>query len=62
MAQYSAGEHHQRRGYMTVRVVNHGIIESIGICTAVIRTMIKFDADKPQDFFRQNVQWMLAIH
>jgi len=46
---------------MTVLVVNHGIIKSISILTAVIRPMIKFDVDKPPDCFRQEVKWTLAI-
>jgi hypothetical protein len=29
--------------------------------TAVIRPMIKFDADKPPDCFHQEVKWTLAI-
>ena len=61
MAERGAGKHDQWRGYMTVLVVNHGIINSISILTAVIRSMIKFDVDKPQDCFRQEVQWTLAI-
>jgi len=61
MAQRSAGKHDQWRGYMTVLVGNHGIIKSISILTAVIRPMIKFDVDKPQDCFRQEVKWTLAI-
>jgi hypothetical protein len=46
---------------MTVHVVNHGIVKSISILTAVIRPMIKFDIDKPRDCFRQEVKWTLAI-
>jgi hypothetical protein len=61
MAQRGACKHDQWRVYMTVLVVNHGIIESISILTAVIRPMIKFDVDKPRDCFRQEVQWTLAI-
>jgi hypothetical protein len=61
MAQRGACKHDQWRGYMTVLVVNHGIIESISILTAVIRPMIKFDVDKPRDCFRQEVKWTLAI-
>jgi hypothetical protein len=61
MAQRSAGKHDQWRGYMTVLVVNHGIVKSISILTAVIRPMIKFDVDKPRDCFRQEVKWTLAI-
>jgi hypothetical protein len=61
MAQRGACKHDQWRGYMTVLVVNHGIIKSISILTAVIRPMIKFDVDKPRDCFRQEVKWTLAI-
>jgi len=61
MAQRGAGKHDQWPGYMTVLVVNRGIIISISILTAVIRPMIKFDVDKPRDYFRQDVKWMLAI-
>jgi len=61
MAQRSAGKHDQWRGYMTVLVVNQGIIKSISILTVVIRPMIKFDIDKPRDCFRQEVKWTLAI-
>jgi len=61
MAQCGAGKHDQWRGYMTVLVVNHGIIKSISILTAVIRSMIEFDVDKPRDCFRQEAKWTLAI-
>ena len=61
MAQRGASKHDQWRGYMTVLVVNHGIIKSISILTAVIRPMIIFDVDKPRDCFRQEVKWTLAI-
>jgi len=61
MVQRDAGKHDQWRGYMTVLVVNHGIMKSISILTAVIRPMIKFDVDKLQDCFRQEVKWTLAI-
>jgi len=61
MAQRGACKHDQWRGSMTVLVVNHGIIKSVSILTAVIRPMIKFDVDKPRDCHRQKVQWMLAI-
>jgi hypothetical protein len=46
---------------MTVLVVNHGIIESISILTAVIGPMIKFDVDNQRDCFRQEVKSTLAI-
>jgi hypothetical protein len=61
MAQRGADKHHQWRPYMTVLVVNHGIIKSIAILTAVIRPMIKLDVDNPRDCFCQEVKWMLAI-
>jgi len=61
MAQCSAGKHDQWRRYMTVLIVNHGIIKSISILTAVIRLIMKFDVDKPRDCFHQEVKWMLAI-
>jgi len=61
MAQRGAGEHDQWRGYMTVLVINHGIIQSISILTAVIRPMIKFDVDTLRDCFQQEVKWMLVI-
>jgi hypothetical protein len=61
MAQHGAGKHDQWRGYMTVHVVNHGIIKSISILTAVIRPMRTFDVDTPWDCFRQEVQCTLAI-
>jgi hypothetical protein len=46
---------------MTVLVVNHGIVKSISILTAVISPMIKFDVDQAWDSFRQEVNWTLAI-
>ena len=61
MAQRGACKDVQWRGYMTVLVVNHGIIKSISILTAVIRPMIKFDVDKLRDCLRQEVKWTLAI-
>jgi len=61
MTQRGAGENDQWRGYMTVLVVNHGIIKSIRILTVHIRPMIKFDVDNPRDYLRQEVKWTLAI-
>jgi hypothetical protein len=61
MLQRGAGKHDQWRGYMTILVVNHEIIKSISILTAVIRPMIKFDVDKPRDCFRQATKCTLAI-
>ena len=45
MVQRGASKYDQRRWYMTVLVVNHGIIQSISILTAVICTMMKFDVE-----------------
>jgi len=52
MAQCGAYKHDQWRGYMTAVVVNHEMIKSISILTAVICPMIKFDVDKRWDCFR----------
>ena len=46
---------------MTVLVVNHEIKKSISILTAVIRPMMKFDVDEPQDCICQEVNCTLAI-
>jgi hypothetical protein len=62
MAQRGACKHDQWRGYMTVLVVNYGIIKPNSILTAVIRPMIKFDLEKPRDSLRQEVKWRLIIH
>jgi hypothetical protein len=61
MAQRRAGKHDQWRGYMTVLVVNHGMIKSISIPTTVIRPMIQFDVGNLPDCFSQEVNWTLAI-
>jgi hypothetical protein len=61
MVQRSAGKHDQWQWYMTVHVINNGIIQSISILAAVSRAMIKFDVDTPRDCFRQEVKWTLAI-
>jgi hypothetical protein len=61
MAQRGAVKHDQWQGYMTVLGVNHGIMQSISILTAVIPPMIKFDVDKPWDGFCDEVKWTLAI-
>jgi hypothetical protein len=53
MAQRGAGKHNQWRGYMTVIVVNHGIIQSISILTVAIRPMIKYGVDSPRNLVRQ---------
>jgi hypothetical protein len=51
MTQRGAGIRKQWQGYMTVLVVNHGIIKSMSILTVVICLMIKFDLHIPQDCF-----------
>jgi hypothetical protein len=61
IAQRGAFKHDHWRGYMTVLVIDHGILESISILTAVIHQMIKFDCDELQDCFRQEEKWTLAI-
>jgi hypothetical protein len=60
-AQCSVGKREQWRWYMTVLVINHGIIKSICILNVVMHPMKKFDVDKPADFYRQEVKWTLAI-
>jgi hypothetical protein len=45
MVQRGACKHVQWRGYMTVLVLNHGIIKSISIVTVVIRPIVKLDVD-----------------
>jgi hypothetical protein len=45
LRQCSAGEHDQWQGYMTILVINYGMITSISMLAAVIRTKIQFDAD-----------------
>jgi len=62
MTQRDPGEHDQWQGYMTVFVVNHGIIKLISIPTALIGLNMKIDVDKPRDWLRQEVKWTLAIH
>jgi hypothetical protein len=61
MAQLGAGKRNQWRGYMTILIVNHGIIKSICILTAAIRLLIEFYVDQPLDYFCQEVKWMLAV-
>jgi hypothetical protein len=61
MAQHGAGKHNQWLGYMTILVVNHGIVKYFRILTAVICLMRKFEVDNPGDSFQQDVKWMLAI-
>jgi len=47
MAQRGAGAHDKWQSYMTVLVVNHGIIESISILTVFILPMLEYDVDEP---------------
>jgi len=61
MVQRSASKHDQWRGYMTVLVVHHGIIQSISIHTAVSWPMINFHLDPPRDCFLMEAKWTLAI-
>jgi uncharacterized membrane protein len=61
MVQRGAGKHDQWQGYMTVLVINHAIIKSISILTAVIRLMINCDVDTPWDCFCQEVKCMVAM-
>jgi len=46
---------------MTFLAVNYGITKSFIILTAVIRLMVKFEVDTPQDCFCLEVKWTLAI-
>jgi hypothetical protein len=46
---------------MSIHVVNHGIIKCISIHTTLIRPMIKYDVDKPQNCFQQDIKWMQAM-
>jgi hypothetical protein len=61
MAQQGAGKHEQCRRYMTLFVVNDGIIKSIRTLTLIIRPMITFDLDKPWDRIPQEVTWTQAL-
>lgn len=61
MAQRSAGKHDEWQGYITVHVVNHGIITSIRMLTAGICPIIIFDIDTHQDCVPKEVKWMVAI-
>jgi hypothetical protein len=61
MVQCRAGTHDQWRGYMTILVVNHGIVKSISLLTTVIRLMMKCNVDSLRDCFPQKVKWTLAI-
>ena len=61
MAQRGACKYDHCQGYMTILVVNHGIIKCISILTAVIHPMIKFGGDILRNAFRQEVKRTLAI-
>jgi hypothetical protein len=61
IGQCGAGKHCQWGVYITVHVINHGIIKSISILSAVICPMMKFGVDKPWDIFSQEVKCTLAI-
>jgi len=51
--QCGAGEHDQWPGYMTVLVIDYGIVILISRLTAVICWMIKFGVPKCQDCISQ---------
>jgi hypothetical protein len=55
MAQRGEVKHDQWRGFMTVLVVNHGLMRSIRILTRVISPMIKFEVDIVRAWNRQDV-------
>ena len=61
MAQCGAGKHDQWQGYMTVLIVNVGIVKLFSNIPADICLMIKFDVVKLRDCYRQEVKWTLAI-
>jgi len=61
MAQSGAGKLDQWRGYITILPVNHGIIKSIIVLTAVICPIMKFNVDTLRDCFRSEVKRTLAI-
>jgi hypothetical protein len=61
IGQRGAGKHDQWRGYTTLLVVNYGMKKCITILTAVVRTMVQCEVDKPRDCFRKEVNWTLAI-
>jgi len=61
MAQHRTAEHDRWQGYITVLVVNHGMIQSICILTTVVHAMIKFDLNCLMSFFRQAAEWIMAI-
>ena len=47
MAQWGPGKHDQWRGYMTVVVVNYGLIKFNSILTVVVLHMMRFVLDTP---------------
>ena len=61
MAQRGVGKHDQWRGYMTILVVDRGIIKFISLLTTVIRPIIKFEVDILWNCFRQKAKSTLAI-
>jgi len=61
IAQCSVGIHDQWRRYMTVLVMNGGMMESISIPSPVIRRMTTFHIDLPEHCFWQEVQCAPAI-
>jgi len=61
MAQCGAGKHDQWQGYMTVLIVNVGIVKLFSNIPADICLMIKFDVHKPPDCFRLEVMGTQAL-
>jgi hypothetical protein len=61
MGQPAAGTHDLRRWYMTVHVVNHGIIISITILTMVVHPIKKFDLGNPRDCVHQEGKWTQVV-
>jgi hypothetical protein len=61
MAQRDAGKHDEWRWYMTVLIVNLGIIKAVSTLTAIICPMITFNVDKLGDCFCHEAKWMPAI-
>jgi hypothetical protein len=59
--QHAAGNHEQSQGFVTILVINNGIITYISILTVGICHMTIFHIDKPQESFLQEVKWTLAI-
>jgi hypothetical protein len=61
MAQRGVDKHEQWQGFLTILVVNHGIIKAISKLTTGIRLMITFEVDELWDCFREEVRWPLVI-